>query len=421
MKVIINPSQLAFPHVTVPPSKSLAHRAVICAALAKGVSRIDNIDYSVDIKATLAAMEVLGAKVFYGEDFVLIEGIDSIQQDHELHVDCQESGSTLRFLIPLFSMCAKRTVFTGKGRLMQRPQSVYEHLFENANSPLKRTDHQLVVEGSIRPGEIHLRGDVSSQFISGLMFALPLCDQDSKLVIEGPFESRSYVDLTIEMLKHYGISVEIKNREILIPGNQKYCNADIRVEGDYSQLAFYASLGVLKGPLFTHGLTLDSKQGDRAIVHMLKMMNGQVKEIEDGYCFDTSDLKGTVLDLADCPDLGPALMMIASFAEGETIIIHAGRLRIKESDRIQAMETELKKCGVNIRSNEDTIWIEGKTQWQIQDALHGHNDHRIVMAMTIGAIASHQTAVIEGAEAISKSYPGFFDDVRKLGVDVHAE
>ncbi|MBQ4344129.1 MAG: 3-phosphoshikimate 1-carboxyvinyltransferase, partial [Erysipelotrichaceae bacterium] len=156
MKVIINPSQLAFPHVTVPPSKSLAHRAVICAALAKGVSRIDNIDYSVDIKATLTAMEVLGAKVFYGENYVLIEGINSIKQTHELHINCQESGSTLRFLIPVFSLCGQKVTFIGKGRLMQRPQSVYEQLFENAHSPLKRMEHQLVVDGPFQPGEIHL-------------------------------------------------------------------------------------------------------------------------------------------------------------------------------------------------------------------------------------------------------------------------
>ncbi len=309
MKAIIKPSCLSFPHVTLPPSKSLAHRAVICAALAKGVSRIDNIDYSMDIKATLYAMEVLGAKVTYGENYVLIEGIDSFIHHQKLHVDCQESGSTLRFLIPVFSLFAQKTVFTGKGRLMQRPQSVYEDVFEKAGASLYKDDHQIVVQGAVCAGELHLRGDVSSQFISGLLFALPLLNQDSKLVIEGPFESKSYVELTIQMMKQFGVYAEMNDCEILIYGNQNYRSTNVKVEADYSQLAFFACLGVLKGPVWTHGLDLNSLQGDRAIVRIIEQMRGKVSMIEDGYLFDKSELEGTVIDLADCPDLGPALMM----------------------------------------------------------------------------------------------------------------
>lgn len=421
MKATIVPSKLKAHEIMIPPSKSLAHRAVICAALAKGHSRIDNIDYSVDIKATLSAMEVLGAKIIYGKDYVEIDGTDSLDKVEKLMVDCQESGSTLRFLIPLFSLCNTQVTFTGKGRLMQRPQSIYEQLFEENGHPLKRTENTLVVTGPVKGGEIHLRGDVSSQFISGLLFTLPLLKEDSKIIIEGPFESRSYVDLTVDMLKKFGIQIHMKDRMIDIPGNQNYACAHVRVEADYSQLAFYAALGVLNGPLTCLGLNADTKQGDRAIVIFIEQMNGFVERFDDLITFNKSSLRGCVIDLSDCPDLGPALMMLASFAQGETKIINAGRLRIKESDRILAMETELKKCGVQIHSSEDTVWIQGRTKWHPAEVISSHNDHRIVMAMAIGAVISEVPVTIEGAEAIRKSYPGFFDDLKQLGVEVHVE
>lgn len=421
MKATIVPSKLKAYEIMIPPSKSLAHRAVICAALAKGHSRIDNIDYSVDIKATLSAMEVLGAKIIYGKDYVEIDGTDSLDKVEKLMVDCQESGSTLRFLIPLFSLCNTQVTFTGKGRLMQRPQSIYEQLFEENGHPLKRTENALVVTGPVKGGEIHLRGDVSSQFISGLLFTLPLLKEDSKIIIEGPFESRSYVDLTVDMLKKFGIQIHMKDRMIDIPGNQSYACAHVRVEADYSQLAFYAALGILNGPLTCLGLNADTKQGDRAIVTFIEQMNGFVERFDDLITFNKSSLRGCVIDLSDCPDLGPALMMLASFAQGETKIINAGRLRIKESDRILAMETELKKCGVQIHSSEDTVWIQGRTKWHPAEVISSHNDHRIVMAMAIGAVISEVPVTIEGAEAIRKSYPGFFDDLKQLGVEVHVE
>ncbi|MBQ7889133.1 MAG: 3-phosphoshikimate 1-carboxyvinyltransferase [Erysipelotrichaceae bacterium] len=421
MKATIVPSKLTAFDITIPPSKSLAHRAVICAALAQGHSRIDHIDYSIDIRATLRAMEVAGAKVTYGKDYVEIDGIDSLTAEHDLYVDCEESGSTLRFLIPLFSLFGKKVTFTGKGRLMQRPQSIYEKLFEENGTPLSRTENQLIVNGSLQGGIIHLRGDVSSQFISGLLFALPLLKTDSTLIIDGPFESKSYVDLTVQMLKKFGVYIQVDDCKISIPGNQSYASCNVCVEGDYSQLAFYAALGVVNGPLTCHGLQLDSKQGDRAIVSIIEHMGASVKQFESIISFEKSTLSGVVIDLADCPDLGPALMMLASFAQGETKIINAGRLRIKESDRIEAMESELRKCGVQIHSTEDTVWIKGNANWYPNEVLSGHNDHRIVMALAIGATIAQVPVTIEGAQAINKSYPGFFEDIKKLGVEVHAE
>ena len=421
MRALIQPSACTQHFTQIPPSKSLAHRAVICAALASGTSRIDNIDYSMDVMATLSAMEALGAHIERFKDYVIITGIKTLKSEKELHINCEESGSTLRFLIPLFSLCENKVVFTGKGRLMQRPQSVYEKLFEDNKTPLRKTENELIVEGVLQAGEIHVRGDVSSQFISGLLFALPLLSEDSKVIIEGPYESESYVNLTIDMLKKFGIQIEAKDRTLTIFGNQSYHPQNITVESDYSQLAFFAALGVLNGPVRCGGLKQDSLQGDRALVHIIEQMNGKVTYENDCYCFDRSELAATVIDLADCPDLGPALMMLASFAQGETKIINAGRLRIKESDRIEAMESELRKCGVQIRSTDDTIWITGKTNWSVSEHLSGHNDHRIVMALAVGATIAKTPVVIEGAEAVRKSYPAFFEDLARLGIDVHVE
>lgn len=421
MRALIQPSACTQHFTQIPPSKSLAHRTVICAALAGGTSRIDNIDYSMDVMATLSAMEALGAHIERFKDYVIITGIKTLKSEKELHINCEESGSTLRFLIPLFSLCENKVVFTGKGRLMQRPQSVYEKLFEDNKTPLRKTENELIVEGVLQAGEIHVRGDVSSQFISGLLFALPLLSEDSKVIIEGPYESESYVNLTIDMLKKFGIQIEAKDRTLTIFGNQSYHPQNITVESDYSQLAFFAALGVLNGPVRCGGLKQDSLQGDRAVVHIIEQMNGKVTYENDCYCFDRSELAATVIDLADCPDLGPALMMLASFAQGETKIINAGRLRIKESDRIEAMESELRKCGVQIRSTDDTIWITGKTNWSVSEHLSGHNDHRIVMALAVGATIAKTPVVIEGAEAVRKSYPAFFEDLARLGIDVHVE
>ena len=421
MRALINPSSCTQQFIQIPPSKSLAHRAVICAALADGISRIDNIDYSMDIMATLSAMEVLGAHIERFKDHVIVTGIKTLKAEKELYINCEESGSTLRFLIPLFSLCETKAVFTGKGRLMQRPQSVYDKLFEDNGTPLKRTENHLIVEGKLEASEFHVRGDVSSQFISGLLFALPLLNKDSKVIIEGPYESESYVNLTVDMLKKFGIQIETDGRILTISGNQSYHPQNITVESDYSQMAFFAALGVLNGPVRCGGLNQKSLQGDRAIVHIIEQMNGKVTYENDCYCFDKSELEATEIDLADCPDLGPVLMMLASFAKGETKIINAGRLRIKESDRIEAMETELRKCGVQIRSTEDTIWITGKTEWSARETLSSHNDHRIVMALAVGATIAKTPVVIEEAQAVRKSYPGFFKDLAMLGLDVHVE
>ena len=411
MRARITPAKIDSGNITIPPSKSLAHRAIICACLAPGRSVISNIDYSVDIWATIEGMRHLGASIKEDKDTLFIDGIETFQYDGDV-VNCHESGSTLRFFLPLFSLTGKRATFSGSKRLIERPQNVYEMLFQEQGIDFVRTYPNIIIDGRLKPGELTLKGNVSSQFITGLLFALPLLEADSKIHIEPPFESRSYVDLTIQMLKRFQIIVEYEDAYTLaIKGNQQYQPTDVLVEGDYSQLVFWASLGVLNHSVETHGLDLHSLQGDKKTIDIFQSMNAGIKVLDDGYQFCPGTLNGTVIDLNDCPDLGPMLFALATQANGKTTFQNAGRLRIKESDRIEAMETELKKLGCSISSTFGTVTITGPVKLQGNVTLHGHNDHRIVMALSILATIADEPITIDDAQAISKSYPGFFKDL----------
>ena len=416
MRARITPAKIDSGNITIPPSKSLAHRAIICACLAPGRSVISNIDYSVDIRATIEGMRHLGASIKEDKDTLFIDGIETFQYDGDV-VNCHESGSTLRFFLPLFSLTGKRATFSGSKRLIERPQNVYEMLFQEQGIDFVRTYPNIIVDGRLKPGELTLKGNVSSQFITGLLFALPLLEADSKIHIEPPFESRSYVDLTIQMLKRFQIIVEYEDAYTLaIKGNQQYQPTDVLVEGDYSQLVFWASLGVLNHSVETHGLDLHSLQGDKKTIDIFQSMNAGIKVLDDGYQFCPGTLNGTVIDLNDCPDLGPMLFALATQANGKTTFQNAGRLRIKESDRIEAMETELKKLGCSISSTFGTVTITGPVKLQGNVTLHGHNDHRIVMALSILATIADEPITIDDAQAISKSYPGFFKDLASCGI-----
>lgn len=416
MRARITPAKIDSGNITIPPSKSLAHRAIICACLAHGRSVISNIDYSVDIRATIEGMRHLGASIKEDKDTLFIDGIETFQYDGDV-VNCHESGSTLRFFLPLFSLTGKRATFSGSKRLIERPQNVYEMLFQEQGIDFVRTYPNIIIDGRLKPGELTLKGNVSSQFITGLLFALPLLEADSKIHIEPPFESRSYVDLTIQMLKRFQIIVEYEDAYTLaIKGNQQYQPTDVLVEGDYSQLVFWASLGVLNHSVETHGLDLHSLQGDKKTIDIFQSMNAGIKVLDDGYQFCPGTLNGTVIDLNDCPDLGPMLFALATQANGKTTFQNAGRLRIKESDRIEAMETELKKLGCSISSTFGTVTITGPVKLQGNVTLHGHNDHRIVMALSILATIADEPITIDDAQAISKSYPGFFKDLASCGI-----
>ena len=407
--------------VSAPPSKSMAHRAVLCSALAKGTSHIENLEFSKDISATLAAAGQLCARVESGPTDVLVEGLGHFRPVFG-PVDCCESGSTLRFLIPLASLTGQSITFVGRGRLMERPQSVYETLYRKQNLHFEQANGQLTVAGSLRSGEYTLAGNVSSQFISGLLFALPLLAGDSTLHLIPPVESRSYIEMTRAAQAAFGVTSHwLDDTTLCIPGGQQYHPRDYIVEGDYSQAAFLAVLGAVKGGITLTGLAAETLQGDAAILDILRRCGAKFTRTEAGLVFEQAPLHGVDIDLADCPDLGPVLMVLGLLCEGTTVIRNAERLRIKESDRIAAMEAELRACGGVLSSEGGTITVQGcKPRLHAPEApLSGHNDHRVVMSLTVLALAADIPLAINEAEAVQKSWPHFFDALKPLGVEVH--
>lgn len=405
--------------VVIPPSKSMAHRAIICASLADGISKISNIAYSKDIIATIEGMKKLGAKIEENGDILTIQGIKDFTNIKDRVIDCNESGSTLRFFIPIFSLTGENIRFQGRNRLLQRPQKIYETIFKEQNLRYLHRDDAIEICGKLSSGTYEIDGNVSSQFISGLLFTLPLLDGDSTIKINPPFESKSYVNLTIEMLKEFGVIAKFRDDlTIYIPGNQKYQPCNHKVEGDFSQLGFFAVLGSINGPLECKGLRKSSSQGDKQIIDIIKSAGGIVEELSDGYRFLPAPLKGTEINLEDCPDLGPILMVMGMFSSGKTHIYNAKRLRYKESDRIEAMESELKKLGVDIKSDEDNIYINGNGEYTSMAPLFSHLDHRIVMSLSVAATKLKTPTVITEAHVIEKSYPEFFKDLIKIGIKI---
>ena len=421
MLVTISPPARIGGTVSAPPSKSMAHRAVLCSALAKGTSHIENLEFSKDISATLAAAGQLCARVESGPTDVLVEGLGHFRPVFG-PVDCCESGSTLRFLIPLASLTGQSITFVGRGRLMERPQSVYETLYREQNLHFEQANGQLTVAGSLRSGEYTLAGNVSSQFISGLLFALPLLAGDSTLHLIPPVESRSYIEMTRAAQAAFGVTSHwLDDTTLCIPGGQQYHPRDYIVEGDYSQAAFLAVLGAVKGGITLTGLAAETLQGDAAILDILRRCGAKFTRTEAGLVFEQAPLHGVDIDLADCPDLGPVLMVLGLLCEGTTVIRNAERLRIKESDRIAAMEAELRACGGVLSGEGGTITVQGcKPQLHAPEApLSGHNDHRVVMSLTVLALAADIPLAINEAEAVQKSWPHFFDALKPLGVEVH--
>ena len=421
MTVYIRPGPPPSGVLAAPPSKSMAHRAVLCAALADGESRLTGLAHSQDIDATLGAAAALGAQVEAGESWARIAGAAPLQAP-AAPVDCCESGSTLRFLIPLAALTGRPVAFTGRGRLMQRPQSVYQELFASQGLRFGQEGDTLTVAGPLRPGCFSLAGDVSSQFISGLLFALPLLDGDSRLRLKPPVESRSYIEMTRAAQSRFGVaSAWLDEYTLAVPGGQAYRPRDMAIEGDWSQAAFPAALGVLAGDVTVTGLEPGTLQGDAVILDILRRCGGRAEAVPGGVRFQKSALHGTKIDLADCPDLGPILMALGLLCEGETLITNAGRLRLKESDRIAAMEQELRKLGGRIESDGGTVTVRRSALHAPAGPLWGHNDHRVVMSLTVLAAAAGLPVQIDGAEAVAKSWPGFFAAVRQLGVEVQTD
>lgn len=392
--------------VTAPPSKSMAHRILIGSALADGESMIRHLAASEDILATSDCLRALGASVAGLESGVCtVKGFGGYPQgamDTERHLYCRESGSTLRFLLPLCLLDGVKSVLHGTGRLLARPLGIYEELCRKRGIFFEQTDACVTVCGRLTAGEYIMRGDVSSQFITGLLFALPLLEGDSRIRLTTHLESRSYLDLTVDALNTFGIRVDfVGEREIFIPGGQHYRSVDAAVEGDHSNAAFLGALNALGGDIIIDGLREDSLQGDRVWKpHMEALAAG-----------------APTISLADCPDLGPVLMAVAAAGQG-ALFTDAARLKIKESDRGAAMAEELAAFGISVDVSEDgsTIRIPGGMLRAPDRLLNGHNDHRIVMSLAV--LCTMTGGAITDARAVAKSMPDFFEVLASLGISL---
>ena len=397
MKVTIEKGR-AVGTIKAPPSKSMAHRMLICAALAEGTSIINGISECDDVLATLDCMKALGVPFVREGDKVTVTGIDMRRACPSSPLYCRESGSTLRFFVPICMLSGKNTMLMASGSLMRRPMSVYENLAKEKGYVYAQDEQSVMVKGPLKAGEYKVAGDISSQFISGLLFALPLTDGDSTLNITPPVESRSYINLTISALEEFGIKIVWKDEHTLfIKGNQKYKAIETSVEGDYSNAAFLSALSVLGGDVSVEGLKKDSLQGDRVYTRFFEML-----------------CKGTpTVHIGDCPDLGPVLFAVAAAKYGG-VFTGTSRLRIKESDRGAAMAEELKKFGTAVTVHDDTVVVYPADFHAPSETLYGHGDHRIVMSLAV--LCTLTGGTIEGAEAVAKSYPDFFLAIDSIGI-----
>lgn len=380
-----------------PPSKSDSHRLLIAAALAEGESKISGISLCEDVLATIESLRALGAEISLTGNAATVRGLDIFHSVVKGELPVGESGSTLRFLIPLALMSGNEVVFVGKERLFKRPLSIYEEIAKKCEAEFEISNNSLKVCGKIQSGEYRLRGDISSQFITGLLFALPLLDGDSKIIIQPPFESRPYVDMTVATLGKFGVDIRFEDENtIAISGNQKYKGGNFSAEGDWSGGAFLFALGLLHSDVKVAGYNANSLQGDKVCIdYFEKIKNGKA-----------------VLDISNCPDLGPVLFAMAAYFGGAEFI-GTKRLVIKESDRCAAMAAELQKFGAALEIYENSTIVFGGNLHAPSEPLFGHNDHRIVMSLAV--LCSIFGGEICGAEAVAKSYPEFFEIFSSLG------
>ena len=405
--------------VSAVPSKSQAHRALICAALADSPTHIKCEGTSKDIEATAACLAALGADIRSEMSGCAVHPRDG--DSPGLPLFCGESGSTFRFLLPVAGALGGKTEFRLEGRLSERPLSpLYEELIRHGCSLSPQGSNPFYIEGQLSPGSYSLDVGVSSQFISGLLFALPLLDGDSEIHMTGRIESLPYIELTVAMLERFGIKTELRDMTFFIPGGQLYRSPRIvTVEGDWSNAAFWLAAGAIDGKGVTcSGLDIQSRQGDRAILELLKLFGAQVTQgsstvtVLSAKLFG-SKLRGIEIDARDIPDLVPILSVVAAAAEGTTKIYNAGRLRGKESDRLASVTDMLSRLGADINETEDGLIINGGVALKGGE-VSSWDDHRIVMSAAIAAVLCPEPVIITGAEAVNKSYPGFFAERRKL-------
>ena len=414
MNIKLTPSKLNGT-VEAISSKSQAHRVLIAAALSDKKTAIRCNCIGDDIAATVDCLNALGAKIEIRDGVIEVTPIDTAAKEATL--DCRESGSTLRFLLPVAGALGVKASFTGSGRLPSRPIMPLRREMENYGVDFSEPwKFPIEISGKLTAGEYSIKGDVSSQFITGLLFALPLCESDSTLRIIPPVESRSYIDMTLETLRAFGIKLEEKDNVFYIKGSQKYISpGEITVEGDWSNAAFFLTAGAIGDSVTVTGLRTDSCQGDKKILDILKEMGAEVTVDGNSVTVSKKELHAVSVNAEDIPDLVPIIGVANACAEsGLGVITNAERLRLKESDRLAAVSECLNNIGIVNAETDDGVVI-----WTYEKVRGGNvfsfNDHRIVMSMAIASVASAGDITIREAQAVSKSYPDFFEDFKFLG------
>lgn len=399
--------------IRVPSSKSYGHRALIALSLSKGKGVLDNIDMSTDIMATLKCLEDLGVDFIASGKKLSIDAT-GLGNFRDRMLKPEESGSTLRFFIPITLLYDEVFEFRCKTGLLKRPLTVYEELFKDLDIMLYRDSlESLVVKGKLTSGEYDMRGDVSSQFISGMLMVLPLLDGDSVLRVTGTLQSEGYVQMTLKVMEDFGIHVEHEGNTFHIPGNQSYKERDYTIEGDYSQGAVMLAAGVLGGDVTVEGLRKDTVQGDAAIIGILRDMGADITETDTGYRARKSELTAIEVDISQTPDLTPVLGVLLSVAKGKGKLLNGKRLRYKESDRIKSTVALINDLGGEAHEEGDDIVVVGKERLKGGEA-HSHHDHRIAMGIALASLKADSVVLLDGYEAVNKSYPEFFKDFEKI-------
>ncbi len=396
--------------VRVPASKSLMHRYLIISALSGHRCTIGNITLSDDVMATVRALECFGAAIEINEETITVDG--SSMHLPEETVDCGESGSTLRFLIPLAALFDRPVSFTGAESLMKRPLSEYRELFER----YELEKGVLTVQGFTGKREYEFAGDVSSQFFSGLMMTTPLLGRDTVIRSRGKLQSQDYVRMTAQVMKQFGAEVVFENDVITVRGNRAYQKLDVMAEGDWTQASYWLALGCINSPVKVTGLGERGHQGDASIAEIITGAGGKIRKEGSDYIAEPAVLSGCDLDGSGIPDLVMTLAVLAMYSKDKWIIRNIARLRYKESDRLNAIRHVFGRLGAIIETENDTIIISGRRPLQQPVTVDGFRDHRMIMAAAICATGLEYPVTITGSESVSKSYPDFFADLERLKI-----
>jgi 3-phosphoshikimate 1-carboxyvinyltransferase len=411
--------------VDAPPSKSYTHRAIVCGLLSNGTTGVRNPLLSSDTKTTLRISEMMGADVHTGNDIEITGPTELKAPTSEM--DCHGSGTTLRIFTALSALTSGRCLLTGDNTLRRRPiGDLIDGLRQmGVDAKSVRGDDRPPVEicgQGLTGGIVRIRGDVTSQYITGLLFACSRAKGDSKIELTTKLESRPYVEMTLDIMRQFDTEAKPADdwTHLIVPGNQDYQAQEYSVEGDFSSAAFLLAAGALAGRVSVKGLRVDSVQGDAAVARLLKTMNSNIKPGKDRFTVSCNEIQAIDIDASDIPDLVPVMTVLATQANGTTTIFNAGRLRLKESDRLASTSQELRKMGADIIESKDGLTVRGPTPLR-GAVIESHDDHRIAMAGVIAGLVADGPTVIENIECVAKSYPSFIRDMQSIGAQIELD